>query len=82
MQSSVHHLFREHDMTIHMGTIDRGGRLAVAAALLVVAFGTSLLGTGILFWLALAVAAVFTLTALMGNCPAYSIIGLKTCRDC
>ena len=31
---------------------------------------------------AIAVAAVFILTSLVGMCPLYSIIGLKTCRDC
>ncbi|MFC3119594.1 DUF2892 domain-containing protein [Jhaorihella thermophila] len=46
------------------------------------AFGTSALGAGILFWLALIVAGVFTLTAFVGNCPLYSIVGLKTCKDC
>lgn len=69
-------------MTTNMGKIDRGGRLVIAAALLVLAFGTNVLGAGILFWLALIVAAVFTLTAFVGNCPLYSIVGLKTCRDC
>ncbi|MDJ0857461.1 MAG: DUF2892 domain-containing protein [Dinoroseobacter sp.] len=69
-------------MTTNMGKIDRGGRLAIAVLLLVLAFGTSALGGGVLFWLALIVAAVFTLTAFVGNCPLYSIIGLKTCRDC
>lgn len=69
-------------MSINMGKIDRGGRLAVAAVLLFVALGTNMLGAGILFWLALIVAGVFTLTAFVGNCPLYSVIGLKTCRDC
>lgn len=69
-------------MTTNMGKIDRGARLAIAAALLVVAFRTALLGYGILFWIALIVAAVFTLTAIVGNCPLYSIVGLKTCQDC
>lgn len=69
-------------MTTNMGKFDRGGRLAIAAVLLVLAFGTSALGTGLLFWLALVVAGIFTLTAFVGNCPIYSIIGLKTCRDC
>ena len=27
-------------------------------------------------------AAVFTLTAFVGNCPLYRIVGLKTCGDC
>lgn len=69
-------------MTTNMGKIDRGLRLAVAAALLFIAFGTAMLGSGLLFWIALIVAAVFTLTAFVGNCPLYSVIGLKTCRDC
>lgn len=69
-------------MTTNMGKTDRGLRLVIAAALLFLAFGTSVLGAGILFWLALVVAAVFTLTAFVGNCPLYSIVGLKTCKDC
>lgn len=69
-------------MTTNMGKFDRGGRLAIAAVLLFVAFGTSALGAGVLFWLALVAAGVFTLTAFVGNCPLYSIVGLKTCKDC
>lgn len=69
-------------MTTNMGTLDRGARLAIAAILLYVAFGTTLLGSGILFWIALIVAGVFALTSVVGNCPLYSIVGLKTCRDC
>lgn len=68
-------------MMKNMGMIDRGGRLVIAAALAILALGTGML-TGVLFWVALAVAAIFTLTALVGNCPLYRIIGLKTCRDC
>ena len=69
-------------MTTNMGKIDRAGRLAIAAALVFLALGTTVLGMGVLFWLALIVAAVFTFTAFVGNCPLYSIVGLKTCRDC
>lgn len=69
-------------MTTNMGKIDRGGRLVLAALLLILAFTTGVLGDGLLFWLALIVAGVFTLTAFVGNCPLYSVIGLKTCRDC
>lgn len=67
-------------MTVNTGKIDRGLRLVVAAVLVYVAFATDALGSGLLFWIALAVAAVFTLTALVGNCPLYSIIGIRTCR--
>lgn len=69
-------------MTTNMGKIDRGGRLAISTALIILALTTTALGSGILFWLALIVAGVFTLTAFVGNCPLYGIIGLKTCRDC
>jgi len=68
-------------MMTNMGTIDRGGRLVIAAGLAYLALGSGLL-TGVLFWIALVVAAVFTLTAFVGNCPLYSIVGLKTCKDC
>lgn len=69
-------------MTINMGKFDRGGRLAIAAVLVFLAFGTNVLGAGVLFWLALVVAGVFALTSVVGNCPLYSVVGLKTCRDC
>ena len=68
-------------MTKNMGKMDRGGRLLIAAVLAFLALGSGVL-TGLLFWVALVVAAVFTLTAFVGNCPLYSVIGLKTCRDC
>lgn len=67
-------------MTTNMGKTDRGVRLLIAAALLFIALGTTILGSGILFWLALIVAVVFTLTSIVGNCPLYSVIGLNTCR--
>lgn len=67
-------------MRINMGTLDRGLRLVLAALLLGLALGTNLLG-GALFWVALVVAAVFTLTAVIGNCPLYSILGIRTCRN-
>ena len=67
-------------MIKNMGTIDRVGRLVIAAVLLYLAFGAGAV-TGIWFWLAVIVAAVFTLTALVGSCPLYRVIGLKTCRD-
>jgi|APFEC2959095171_1045051.scaffolds.fasta_scaffold00286_42 ABC-type siderophore export system fused ATPase/permease subunit len=67
-------------MRTNMGTIDRGVRLVVAAALLYAAFGTAFAATGLLHWAAIAVAIVFTLTALVGTCPLYSILGIRTCR--
>lgn len=69
-------------MTTNMGKTDRSLRLVAAALLYFIAFGTTLAGSGILLWLTLIAAVVFTLTAVVGNCPLYSIVGLKTCKDC
>mgnify|MGYP001801185929 FL=1 len=69
-------------MIKNMGKTDRAVRLVIAALLVFVALGTSIVGSGVVFWLALVVAAVFTLTAFVGNCPLYWIVGLKTCGDC
>lgn len=66
-------------MTVNMGKLDRGLRLIVAAALFYTAFATGIFGSGLLFWGALVVAVIFTLTALIGNCPLYSLIGINTC---
>lgn len=66
-------------MTTNMGKLDRVGRIAIAVILLALALGTSML-SGALFWVALVIAGVFTVTALVGNCPLYSIVGIKTCR--
>ena len=66
-------------MTTNMGKTDRAIRLIVAALLVYVAFGTGIAAAGILHWLALAVAVIFTVTALIGNCPLYSILGIRTC---
>ena len=65
-----------------MGKVDRGFRLVAAALILFVALGTTVTVSGLLFWVALLVAGVFILTAIFGNCPLYSIIGLKTCQNC
>ena len=69
-------------MTTNMGKIDPGGRLAIALLLIALAFGSDALGAVFLVWLALIVGGVFTVTALVGNCPVFSLIGFKTCRDC
>ena len=69
-------------MVKNMGKTDREMRLVIAALLVFVALGTSIVGSGVMFWLALVVAAVFTLTAFVGNCPLYRMVGLKTCGDC
>jgi len=67
-------------MIANMGKIDRLVRIVVAAALLVFAFGAGTAAMGVLQWIAVAIAAVFALTSVVGNCPAYRLIGVKTCR--
>ncbi|TRD15398.1 YgaP family membrane protein [Palleronia caenipelagi] len=66
-------------MTTNMGKFDRIGRLVIAAVLLYLAFGTAVLGAGLLHWLAIIVALVFIVTSLVGNCPLYSVVGIRTC---
>jgi hypothetical protein len=67
-------------MTTNLGKLDRGLRLVAAALLVILAFGTEFAASGIAHWLALVVAAVVALTALMGSCPLYRVIGFKTCH--
>ena len=69
-------------MTTNMGKLDRVLRVLLAGALLYLAFGTTIAAAGFLHWLAILVAVVFTVTALIGNCPLYRIVGLKTCTSC
>lgn len=69
-------------MSTNMGFADRGIRILVAAILIFAAFTYGPAMGSVLHWIALGVAAVFILTSLVGNCPLYSLIGLKTCRDC
>lgn len=68
-------------MTRNMGAIDRGIRIAAAVLLLWVAFGTGFAAAGVLHWLLIAIAAVLLITSIIGNCPLYSVIGIKTCRN-
>ncbi|SDD42697.1 Protein of unknown function [Algoriphagus faecimaris] len=64
-------------MKINMGSTDRAIRLLVAAVLVGGYFSGIIVGT--LGIVALIVAAVFTLTTLVGFCPLYTILGINTC---
>lgn len=69
-------------MTRNMGTIDRGVRALIGLALLAWAFLTDATdNAGIVFWIALVVAAVMLVTALVGNCPLYKVLGVDTCGE-
>lgn len=65
-------------MTRNMGTIDRVIRAIIGVVLLWWAFSAG--AAGLWFWLALVVGAVMLITAAVGNCPLYSLIGIRTCR--
>jgi DUF2892 family protein len=63
-------------MTTNEGTIDRAARIVVGLALIAVAlgyFGASY--TSVWGWIGILPLA----TGLIGWCPAYSVLGIKTC---
>lgn len=61
-----------------MGNADRIIRLAVVAAL-VALFATGTI-SGIWGTVALVAAGIFALTSLVGFCPLYTLVGIKTCK--
>ncbi|MBL3557477.1 MULTISPECIES: DUF2892 domain-containing protein [Marinobacter] len=60
-------------MTKNMGTADRTIRAIVGVVVLALVFVGPQTAWG---WIGIIPLA----TALMGNCPAYSLIGIKTCK--
>ncbi len=66
-------------MTRNMGTLDRGLRAVVGLAALAGAF---VLGwfAGWMVWVAAGIGMVLLATAAMGTCPAYRLIGVRTCK--
>ena len=60
-------------MTTNVGTIDRALRIVVGLALIALAF-TGTIGV----WGYIGVVPLAT--ALLGWCPAYSLLGIKTCK--
>ena len=63
-------------MTTNVGTIDRIARIVVGIALIAFALGYIAPGTG-WNWLGW-IGVLPILTALIGNCPAYSVFGCST----
>ena len=66
------------------GTMDRALRGIVGLALLALALlsGAALFEAAWAFWGALVVGGVLLMTGVTGFCPAYRLLGLKTCKDC
>jgi len=63
-------------MSVNIGIFDRLARIVVAAALITFALGYLAPGTGWNWvgWIGLAP----LLTAMVGNCPLYSVLGIDT----
>ncbi len=68
---------------VNVGTADRAVRAVVGLILLAVPFvpaaAAALAGMGAWIWLLPAVGAVLLLTALFRFCPAYTLLGIRTC---
>ena len=71
-------------MTTNVGTLDRILRAALGLVLLYLAFfsGLHLFAEPLFKYGAAVVGVVMLATSLMKMCPLYSMLGLKTCRDC
>ena len=65
-------------MKKNMGTTDKFIRFIIAAILLI-AFLTDTV-TGVLGYVALAVAAIFVLTSFVSFCPLFTLFGANTCK--
>lgn len=65
-------------MTVNMGMVDRAIRLVVGVILIAFAIpvGFSQTGWNWIGW----IGVIPILTALIGNCPAYSLLGVSTCK--
>jgi hypothetical protein len=66
-------------MTTNVGTVDRVARGLVGIVALLGAF---VLGwfSGWMVWAAAVVAVILLVTASVGTCPLYSLIGVNTCK--
>lgn len=66
-------------MTKNMGAIDRGLRALVGILALAGAFGLGWF-SGWMVWAAAAVGVIMLVTAAVGMCPLYRLVGINTCR--
>ncbi|MBB5321322.1 YgaP family membrane protein [Marinobacter oulmenensis] len=60
-------------MTVNMGSVDRGIRAIVGVVLIALVFVGPQTPWG---W----IGVIPLVTALVGICPAYSLLGIKTCK--
>jgi hypothetical protein len=64
-------------MKLNMGNADRIIRVLIALVIALLFYKNII--TGPLAYVLLAVAGIFVLTSLIGSCPLYSLIGIRTC---
>ena len=66
-------------MKKNMGTVDRGIRLVLAIVVAILYFTGKISGiTAIILGI---FATAFFITSLVGNCPAYTPLGIKTLKE-
>ena len=66
-------------MKKNMGTVDRGIRLVLAIVVAILYFTGKI--SGIVAIVLGILALVFVITSLVGHCPAYTPLGIKTFKD-
>jgi membrane protein YdbS with pleckstrin-like domain len=66
-------------MIQNVGSIDRALRALLGLVALIGAFGLGWF-SGWMVWAAAAVGVIMLVTAAVGTCPLYRLIGVKTCR--
>jgi hypothetical protein len=69
-----HRRFREHQMDTNMGQVDRIIRVVIGIIVII-------LGVINQNWLG-AIGLIPLITAGIGFCPLYKILGIKTCSNC
>lgn len=69
-------------MNRNMGPLDRRLRVVAAAILLSLGAATSIGDGTWLEWALYIFGGIALLTAAVGNCPLYTVLGIKTCRAC
>ncbi|WP_281823284.1 YgaP family membrane protein [Jannaschia rubra] len=71
-------------MRVNEGTTDRVLRAIIGIVLIALpVFATlPIFANGMIWWGSVIVGAVLLITAITGFCPAYRLLGLKTCADC
>ena len=71
-------------MTPNVGTIDRALRALAGLVLILLPLvsNMALFTSGPATWISIAVGLVLLATAGLRFCPAYTLLGVKTCKDC